>query len=362
MRRWLVPACTVLLAVTACSGGSESSSVSADGPARTVQVSGENIVRVENAELLTGPLISGEVSAAHSAEVRAEVAGTIVDVRIDEGQTVKHGDLLARIESEALADELSSARSAVRSANAALELARIEVRRSQELVVAGAIAQRDLDQARANLAAAEAQLANARAGLAMAEERFGNTFLRAPLSGIVSVRMADTGDVVTVGLELFTIIDPSSMRLEASVPSEQISELRLGYPVRYTISGYDKTLEGRIQRISPRADAVSRQVSVYVTIPRTSMPLAVGLFAEGRVVTRSAIGPVVPENAVNEEDAVPWVLRVHEGKAERVPVAIGLRDPLTERVLIRSGVREGDILLRGTDQAITPGTPLDISE
>jgi len=176
----------------------------------------------------------------------------------------------------------------------------------------------------------------------------------------VADRPVNTGDVVSVGTALFTIIDPTSMRLEASVPSEELSALRVGATVQFTVRGYDKPFHGRIERISPQADPVTRQVPIFVAIPNVGGRLVAGLFAEGRVVTAAADGLVVPTNAVNTTDEAPWVLRVNNGKAERVPVKLGLRDPRTERVQIAEGVYEGDVLLRGASQGITPGTPVNV--
>jgi RND family efflux transporter MFP subunit len=351
--------CAVLLLTPACRSSEEDSRVHADSPA-PVQVGEENIVTAEPGEIVTGPLISGELRAAREATIRAEVSGTLLEVRIEEGEGVSRGALLGRIESRALEDMRSSARSAVQSAEAAVALARIEVQRNQELVAAGAIAQRDLDQARANLATAQAQLANARANLATAQDQLGDTVLRSPIAGIVSERFVDAGDVVSVGAELFTIIDPSSMRLEASVPSDEVLRLKAGLLVRFNIRGFEQAYEGRIERIVPQADPATRQVPIHVTIPNLGNRLVAGLFTEGRVITQSAMGIIVPADAVNVDDDQPWVLRVRDGVAERVSVTIGLRDDQTEHLQIMSGVSEGDTLLRGTAQAITPGTPVSI--
>jgi RND family efflux transporter MFP subunit len=219
---------------------------------------------------------------------------------------------------------------------------------------------RDLELARNNLATAEAQLADARSRLAAAQRELGNTVLHSPIAGIVSDRAVNQGDVVSPGAELFTIIDPASMRLEASVPSSSVGDLRVGAPVRFTVRGYEQAFEGRIERINPQADPVTRQVSIYVSIPNTQRRLVAGLFAEGRVVSRAAQGLVVPMNAVNLEGATPWVLRVADGKTERLEVTLGLQDQHSERVLIRKGVAEGDVLLRGPAQGITPGTPVRV--
>ena len=141
------------------------------------------------------------------------------------------------------------------------------------------------------------------------------------------VAPVNAGDIVTPGAELFTVVDPSSMRLEASVPSESLSELRVGAPVEFQVRGYEQAFDGRLERIAPQTDAATRQLPIYVAIPNTGGRLVGGLFAEGRVVTQSATGLVVPVNAVNTTGPTPWVLRVVDGRAERVDVTLGLRDP-----------------------------------
>ena len=101
-------------------------------------------------------------------------------------------------------------------------------------------------------------------------------------------------------------------------------------------------------------------MAIFVSVPNTGGRLVAGLFAEGRVVSESAEGLVVPLTAVNTTEPAPWVMRVADGKAEKVSVQLGLRDERTERVLILSGVAEGDKLLTGAAQGITPGTPVSL--
>ena len=114
------------------------------------------------------------------------------------------------------------------------------------------------------------------------------------------------------------------MRLEAAVPSDDLSQLRLGAAVEFTVRGYDQTFTGRIERIAPQADPTTRQVPIFVTIPNVGGRLVAGLFAEGRVVAQSAERLTVPVNAVNTSAQPPWVLRVTNGKTERVNVTLGL--------------------------------------
>ena len=325
-----------------------------------VRVGTENVVTVSKGTIVVGPIISGELRAEREATVRAEIGGSVTQVNVKEGQAVRRGAILGRIETRTLDDVKQSAASAVRNAENQLAVARREMDRTETLVKAGALAARDLDIARQNVTAAEAQLADAKSRLASADRQLADTVLRAPINGLIAKRPVNIGDVVSLGDELFTIIDPSSMRLEASVPADDLSRLRVGATVDFMVRGYEQQFEGRIATIAPQADPVTRQVPIFVTIPNVGGRLVAGLFAEGRVVSQSADGLVVPINAVNMTGS-PWVLRVKDGRTERVDVRLGLQDPRTERVLVVSGVTEGDILLRGAAQGITSGTAVDVS-
>ncbi len=326
-----------------------------------VQIGAENVVSVKAGTIIVGPIISGELTASREATVRAELGGAILDVSVEEAQPVSRGALLARIETRTLEDTRQSAVSALRSAENQLAVARRETERTERLVEAGALAARELDVARNNVTTAEAAVADAKSRLASAERTLGDTTIRAPFTGIVASRSVNTGDVVVPGTELFRIIDPSSMRLEASVPSEDLSVLRAGATVEFTVRGYERPFTGRIERIAPQADSTTRQVPIYVAIPNPGGRLLAGLFAEGRVVSSSAKGLIVPINAVNTTEADPWVLRVRNGTTERVAVTLGLRDPRREEVQVASGLDDGDVLLRGAAQGISPGTPVKLA-
>jgi RND family efflux transporter MFP subunit len=321
----------------------------------------ENVVTVARGVIVVGPIVSGELRAEREATVRAEIGGSITQVNVREGQPVRRGTLLGRIETRTLDDARQSAMSAVRNAENQLAVSQREMERTETLVKAGALAARDLDVARQAVTAAESQLADVKSRLASADRQIADTVLRAPIDGIIAKKPVNTGDVVSVGAELFTIIEPSSMRLEASVPSDDLSHLRVGATVDFAVRGYEQRFEGRITMIAPQADPVTRQVPIYVSIPNVGGRLVAGLFGEGRVVSQSAEGLVVPVNAVNMTGPMPWVLRANGGKTERVDVRLGLQDPRTERALVVSGVSEGDMLLRGAAQGITPGTPVALN-
>lgn len=352
--------CGPLLLLLAACGGNAEKGDAAPAAAPAVQVGQENVVTVRQGTIVTGPMISGELRPQREATVRAQLGGTMEAVSAEEGQAVRRGAVLGRIDAPTLDDTRRSAASAVTAAENQLAVSRREAERTAQLVAAGALAARDLDLAKSSVTAAEAQLADARARLGTAQSQISDAILRAPLDGIVADRAVNTGDVVSPGTALFTVIDPSSMLLEASVSSEELGALKVGAPVQFQVRGYPQPFEGRIERISPAADPATRQVPIFVAIPNQGGRLVAGLFAEGRVVTATGHGLVVPSNAVNTAAGAPWVLRAAGGKTEKVPVTIGLVDPRTEQTQIVGGVKDGDVLLRGAAQGITPGTPVTV--
>ncbi len=353
-------AAAALLALAACGRDGEAAT---EGPREdaTVVIGAENVHVVAVEEIRSGPALSGNLQAEREAQVRAQAGGTVVAVYAEEGQRVSQGQVLARIDAAALSDAVASAQSAVRTAEQSLQVARRNAERSETLAQAGAIADRDLETARWQVTSAQGQLADARSRLSSAREALGNTSVRSPVSGIVSARPVSAGDVVQPGGALFTVVDPRSMRLEASVPAAQLGELRQGATVRFTVTGYPgRTFTGTIARINPAADPATRQVPVTVTIPNAEGSLVSGLFAEGRVETAARQAVTVPATAVDERGVTPAVLRVRGGKVERVEVRLGLRDPDTERVEVLSGLAAGDTLLVGAALGTTPGTQVRV--
>lgn len=328
-----------------------------------IEIGAENVVTVQHTSISVGPLISGELKADHEATVRAEIGGSVLAVTLQEGDPVRAGTVIARIEERTLRNNLVSAESDVRSAENSLDWTKREQQRTENLVRAGALAERDVELARNAVTAGEAQLEAAKARLAGTRTQLGDTVVHAPISGIISRRLVNTGDVVSPGTELYTIIEPSSMRLDASVQSSELAALAVGGAVQFQVRGYpDQTFDGKIERISPTADPITRQVPIFVTVPNTSGRLVAGLFAEGRVIRETRTGAIVPDTAVNRSGTSAWVLRLRDGKTERVDVTLGLRDEQTERVEIVSGVQSGDQLLIGASQGMSPGTPVKLRQ
>ncbi|HEY7860236.1 MAG: efflux RND transporter periplasmic adaptor subunit [Gemmatimonadales bacterium] len=332
------------------------------GTSDTVSVGPEGIVVAKLGTIRTGPSISGTMTPQNSATLRSELSGSIVQTYVEQGQPVKRGQLLARIDDSSIREALLSAQSAARSAKLTLDNATRDAEREQRLETAGAVAPRDVEAAQRTLASAQAGMADAQAQLTAAQQQQNKTSFRAPFDGLVSERPVNAGDVVQPGTAIATVVDPASMRLEGSVPAEQLSMLKIGTPVLFSVNGYaGQTFTGKIDRINPTADPTTRQVRVYVTIPNQGSSLVGGLFAQGRVATESRQGIMLPVSAVDERGISPIVLRVKSGTVESVQVQIGLRDNALEQVEISAGIAAGDTLLANAAQGLAPGTRVRIT-
>ncbi|MBI3504378.1 MAG: efflux RND transporter periplasmic adaptor subunit [Proteobacteria bacterium] len=341
--------------------GKKAESADASTPV-TVTIGGENVTTVVNATLNSGPSISGTLAAEKTAAIRAEVGGPVLAVLVEPGVRVTKGTPLARIDESAIREAWLSAKSGVTQATMAAENAARDQQRAERLLAAGAIAENALEAARRGNLGAQAQLEDAKSRFAAAQKQLDNTVVKAPYDGIVSEKTVNPGDVVAPGSPLFTLVDPSTMRLEGAVPADQLGMVRMGAPVTFNITGYPgQSFTGSITNVYPSADPQTRQVRVYVRIPNASRGLVGGLYATGRVASVSRDGLTAPSAAVDQRGITPFVIRLKNGKVEKVDVTLGVRDEGTERVELTSGVAAGDTLLIGAAQGITPGTPVKVA-
>jgi RND family efflux transporter MFP subunit len=359
LNRAAVSALLLVAVAAGCKGADESKAAS--GPSAML-VGPENISIVKAQEIRSGPAVSGNITPEEQASVRAEVAGAVLQTTAEQGQAVSKGQVLARIDDAALRETELAARSAVTTAQNSVEINKRQVDRNDALLKAGAIAERDVELARNQYTAAVAQLANAQAQLANAQKQLSKATILSPFSGIVSARQVSAGDVVQSGGALYTIVNPSTMRLEASVPANELSEVRIGVPVDFTVNGYpNRHFTGRITNINPVADPTTRQVRIIASIPNAGNVLVGGLFADGHVASEVRSAPVVPLAAVDERGLKPFVMRIKNGVVQKTEVELGIRDGATETVEVKSGVAPGDTILLGAARGISEKTPVKVS-
>lgn len=362
VRTLLGPLLAAALLVSACGG--DAVTARGDEAAAAVVIGEDDFVRVRKGEVRRGPTLSGRLTPEQQANVRAEVGGPIVSVHAEPGENVRRGALLATLDDAALREQIRSARIAVTSARTALDLAERNFERSQRLYEGGAIAELDLENARRAVTTARSQFADARARLTSAQEDIARTRVMSPMSGVVSERPVNAGDVVQPGAHLFTIVNPGSMRFEGSIPAVALANVGVGDPVTFRVSGYpERTFQGRVTRINPTADPVTGQVRLFVGIPNDGHELVGGLFAEGRIGVETATGLILPSSALidGEGEDVPSIAVIRDGKVRRVRAAVALRDSLSDDVVVRADANAGDAVLVGAAKALSEGTAVQVT-
>lgn len=317
----------------------------------------EDLRTLQPSRLAQGPVITGSVQPARRADLRAEVAAVVVQVLRDNGETVKAGDLLMRLDDTSLRDGLASAEESLRASTQAFAQAERMVQRLKTLQAQGMTSIQALEDAEVRRNATQSELAAARARVVAARQQLERTQVRAPFAGVVSERRASAGDTAQIGKELVKVIDPRSMRFEGLVSADRLDELKLGAAVSFRINGFgDGQFEGRIERIDASVNAATRQVGVMVAFAQPQdAPRVAGLFAEGRVDSGDVQALTLPEGALVRAGDATHVWRLDAGQVQKVAVKLGERDPRSGEFPVLSGLAAGDRILRNPGSSLVEG-------
>jgi membrane fusion protein (multidrug efflux system) len=356
----------VLLAVAAgCKPGGPDASKDAKNATKAAPllVSAEDVATIRNNALASGPTITGTIQPERRADMRAEVSSTVLQVLRENGDAVKRGDLLVRLDDTAIRDALMSAEANQRTAGQALEQANRQLERVKTLRSSGMASAQALDDAEIRRNAAQNDLEAAKARVVLARQGMDRTAVKAPFDGVVSERKVSAGDTASPGKELLKVIDPTSMRFEGLISADHVAIVTAGQPVTFRVNGYgEQDFKGKVRRVDPSANPTTRQVAVLVDFVGKEQPKLAGLYAEGRVETQSTTSLTIPATAIwrDGDSASAW--RVAQDKVNKVAIAVGDRDPRTGDYVVKSGLNEGDRVIRYPSAMLKDGQPVQASK
>lgn len=324
----------------------------------------EDLRTLAASPLATGPVISGSVQPERKADLRAEIGAVVQQVLKQNGETVRTGDLLVRLDDTAIRDNLMSADEAVRASSQAFEQAERQVQRLKTLQAQGMISTQALEDAEVRRNNAQSDLVAAKARSASARQQLQRTSVRAPFDGVVSERKVSVGDTVQVGRELLKVIDPRSMRFEGLVSADRMAEIKAGQAVSFRVNGFSRDdFPGTVRRLDAAANATTRQVEVIVDFKdASSAPRVAGLFAEGRIETGSVKALTLPEAAIVRVGDAAHVWRLNGSTVAKVPVKLGERDARTGQVPVLSGLLAGERVLRSPGSALVDGQRVEFAK
>jgi RND family efflux transporter MFP subunit len=335
-----------------------------------------DVVKAKMLDLAQSVPIAGSLKAVNSALVKARAAGELQGLAVREGDFVKAGQVIARIDASEYQSRLRQSQNQADSARAQVEIAQRQYDNNKALVDQGFISRTGLDTSLANLNAAQANYKAAVAATEVSAKSAADTVVRAPIAGQVSQRLAQPGERVGMDGRIVEIVDVSRLELEATLSAADSMEVRVGQSAELRIEGSARPVMARVVRINPSAQAGSRSVLAYLSIDNTeaaasdaaatsAMPLRQGLFAQGSLSTTRATLLAVPLASIRTDKPVPYIQLVENGRIVHLAVETGARGKASggtddEAVVAVKGVGRslaaGATVLRGNVGTLLEGT------
>jgi membrane fusion protein, multidrug efflux system len=345
-----------MFALGACTDGAGSTPAE-QAVAAPLLLSPEDLVTVSESPLASGPLITGSVEAERRADLRAEVPAVVLEVLKENGEPVRRGDLLVRLDQTAIRDALTSAEASARAAGLAYEQAERQYQRISKLRQENLVSAQQLEDAAIQRNSAQSEAEAARSQVVAARQQLERTEVRAPFDGLVSNRKVSAGDTASVGKELMQVMDPASMRFDGRVSADSIGEVAAGQTVHFRVQGFDGAdFAGTVVRVNPTANETTRQVGVLVSFDDPGrMPRVAGLYAEGRIEARSAEQLTLPAASIQRDGDRAFAWRFEDGVLQQVALDLGAHDERTGRYAIDAGLAEGDTVLRYPGSTLKDG-------
>ena len=333
--------------------------------APAAEIRPQELVPVRSLDLPQTLAISGPLKAINSAFVKARVAGELQGLRVREGDRVKASDIIAHIDPAEYQLRVQQAQAQAESAKAQVDIAKRVFDNNRSLVEQGFISKTALDSSMSSLAAAEATHRAALAGADVARRALEDAVLRAPISGVVSQRLAQPGERVAIEARVVEIVDLNRLELEASLEAADSLQVKIGQTAELAVEGSRQTLLAKVVRINPSALAGSRAVLAYLSVTPDAMELRQGLFAQGTLQIGSLRTLALPVSAVRTDKAMPYVqvLVPAAGAATQgqqvlhQTVRLGSRSTVGGESMVGvEGVAEGSTVLAGSVGMLREGT------
>ena len=363
--KWAVPLVVVLLLggfvarALYARKAEQAAQMAPAGAGMSLDLAASDLVTARTIELARLLEVSGGLKAVDSAIVKAKVSAEVKTLTVREGDSVKRGQVLGQLDTTELDWRLRQAEQTASSARAQQDIAKRALDNNRALVAQGFISPTGLETSVSNEAAAQANFMAARAAVELARKSRTDSTLVAPIAGLISQRLVQPGERVSVDAKLLEIVDLSRLELEASIAPEDIGALTIGRPATLRIDGLAEPVTARVARINPSAQTGSRAVMAYLAVD-AHPALRQGLFAKGSIETTRKLALAVPLSSVRVDQAQPYVLQVLGDKALQKPVQLGLRGEVAGQpwVEIVSGLADGAQLLTGSVGVVRDGTPV----
>ena len=340
--------------------GSEASPPAVASPV-VIEFLPEDLLTLTRAELRRTVSFSGSLIALNTSMVKVKVAGELLSVMVRQGQPVKAGQVVARVDPTDVQARVNARMADIEVATAQLQLSEKNRDTQKALLEKSFISQNAFDSTQSSYDVALARLHVAEAELVSARKALGDAVLIAPISGMVADRFAEPGERVPVDARVLSIVDLSRLEIEATLPASAISAVRVAQPVDFTVDGFgERHFQGKVSRISPAATSGTRSIAVYVALDNPDNVLRAGLFAQGELLlSRTENALSVPAASLRDENGKTFVYAIDGDTLKRRPVEV-VRDGPDAPVRIISGLSAGDRIVRGNLGSLREGAAVRV--
>ena len=340
-----------------------SASTAAVTPAR-IELAARDVATVERRDIRQQISLTGTLSPRNQTTVKSKVAAEVQEMLVREGETVRRGQVIARLDATELQARLDEKIADLEGGRAQLGLAQKNRATQLALLEKKFISQNAFDNTQSALQVSEARLKALEAQAAIARRAVEDTTVRAPIAGIVAQRLAQPGEKVAIDGKLYALVDLAEMEVEAAVPASEIGYVRAGQEVAFRVEGFeDRLFAGRIARINPATQPGTRSIVIYAVLPNRDGTLKGGMFAKGQLtVSKRADALVVPLAAVREEAGQRYVWRIDNGRLVRARVQLGLKSEDDGVVEIVAGLALGERIVRANLGNLREGAEAKIAE
>ena len=328
-----------------------------------IELSADDLATAEAGEIQHLLPVTGTLRAVSQAVVKSRVTGEMAEVLVKEGDPVKAGQLLARIDETEYRARLNERQASLEASRAQARFAEQSRRKYEELLARKFISETAYENYQTSASVTEKQAQAAAALVVQARKALDDTQVRAPIAGSISERALQRGDKASVDTRLFAIVDLAKLELEAPVPAAEVPNLAVGQEVRFRGEGFGtKDFAGTIVRINPATQPGTRSILIYVEIPNPDQTLKAGMFAKGSLtLATKRAEALVPVTALRTDAATPYVYLLSGDRLARQEVTVGLVNEAAGRAEIVKGLAAGARVVRTNLGPLRPGVAVRIA-
>ena len=329
--------------------------VKSNGPV-SIELSETDIAVAQTMTMTQGVPVTGTLKAVRTAMVKARVAGELVMLEVREGDPVKMGQIVARVDNTEYLARQRQAQQQAEAARAQVDVAQRQFDNNNALVNQGFISKTALDTSMANLNGAKASYQAALSALDVSTKALDDSVLKAPLHGFVSQRFAQPGERVAPEARIIEIVDLSQLELEATLTSAEAMNVKVGQIAKLNVEGTSQEVSAKVLRINPSTQTGSRSVLVYLGLQSHPL-LRQGVFVQGSLGTQKVQAVVVPLESVRSDKTKPYIQTLQDNQVVHLQVELGAKGEADGKaVMALKEIKEGTRVLAPSAGAVRDGT------